>query len=98
MDDEKIINLLNRDQSGKDVPTNEWASIHSKIRESRTNKIWKVAFLSCAIAFIALFIGQNDRSNQNIIVSDEEVYEFIMSDSYFDSAEDTYAWVEASPF
>lgn len=97
MDDNDIVNLLKRDQSLKEAPKSEWASIKYKIDQSSSAKGWKIALLACSMALVAVFIRQQeDNSTQNIIVTDEEVYEFIMSDGYFDSAEETYAWIGSS--
>ncbi len=94
MDDKEITNLLKSDQSLKETPKSEWASIKYKIDQSSSPKGWKIALLACSMAMAIFFVRQqNENTQQNLTISDEEIYEFIMSDGYFDSAEDTYAWI-----
>ena len=97
MDDKEIVNLLKSDQTLKEAPKSEWASIRYQIDQSSSLKGWKIALLACSMTIAVVFIRQqNENTEQVVAVTDEEIYEFIMSDGYFDSAEDTYAWIGSS--
>ncbi|PIP88913.1 MAG: hypothetical protein COW01_04985 [Bdellovibrionales bacterium CG12_big_fil_rev_8_21_14_0_65_38_15] len=94
MDDKEIVDLLKRDESLKDAPRNEWAAIKYKIDQSSPPKGWKIALLACSMAIAIILVRQqNENTNTNVTITDEEIYEYITSDSYFDSADDTYAWI-----
>tara|TARA_R110002049_G_scaffold23516_8_gene83120 strand:- start:241 stop:531 length:291 start_codon:yes stop_codon:yes gene_type:complete len=96
MDDNKIKDLLDKDQSVPALPRSEWLNLASRI-ESKP----KIGFIrplaiafSLGIFFLTINMQSVDKSPRQ--VTDQELYEYVMSDDYFDSFDESYSWIDSN--
>ncbi len=94
MEDDNIVSILKRDESMPNIPRDEWTQLSTKIEVKKRVGFMKPLALVFSFGIFLLTFNMQSVDVGTNKVTDEQLYEFVMSDSYFDSSDDTYSWVD----
>ncbi|ATH06418.1 hypothetical protein BIY24_00205 [Halobacteriovorax marinus] len=101
MTNEKIKELLNRDNSTPQAPLNELNNIHRRINEKPASLIERLGIKQVALVLSLLIVitlsktGLDSISTPKLTEQEQaDLIEYMLEDAYLSNGESSYAWVE----
>lgn len=94
MNDEQLKNLLNKDMSTPEAPINEWSKIESKMNRNRFAFTFPLILSASLMVIVALNLQPLLKKSPLDMSNDEDIVEYMLDDSYYESSENLYGWVE----